>query len=116
MGKQNVGMALWPIFGTANQMLAGLVLLVITVYLFKRGKGAIYALVPMLFLIVITTWAMVMNIWNYTHPPEGKGVNYPLTIVGIAILVLEVWMIVEAVRAFIDSRNPKAEPATDEVE
>jgi len=102
---QNLGMALWPIFGTANQMLAGLVLLVITVYLLKRGKGAIYALIPMVFLIIITTWAMVLNIWNYTHPAPGKSVNYPLTVVGVAILILEVWMVVEAVRAFKSRGN-----------
>jgi carbon starvation protein len=111
----NLGMALWPIFGAANQMLAGLVLLVITVYLLKRGKGAIYALVPMVFLIVITTWAMIMNIWSYTHPaPNADGspgqINYVLTVVGLAILVLEVWMIIEAVRAFLASRKQKLEP------
>ncbi len=104
MGGKNVGMALWPIFGAANQMLAGLVLLVITVYLLKRGKGAIYALFPMLFVITITTWAMILNIWSYTHPAPGGNVNYPLTVIGLAILVLEVWMIIEAVRAFLASR------------
>ena len=114
--KENLGMALWPIFGTANQMLAGLVLLVITVYLIKRGKGAIYALIPMLFLIIITTWAMISNIWKYTHPapkPDGEpgDINYVLTVVGVAILVLEVWMIIEAVRAFISSRKKGLEPA-----
>ena len=73
----------------------------ITVYLLKRGKGAIYALVPMLFLIVITTWAMTMNIIGYV-----RSANYPLLAVGFAILILEVWMIIEAVRAFIRSRSP----------
>ena len=116
--KENLGMALWPIFGTANQMLAGLVLLVITVYLLKRGKGAIYALVPMLFLIVITTWAMISNIWQYTHPaakPDGtpSDINYVLTVVGIAILVLEIWMIVEAVRAFISRGSQQLEPPVE---
>ncbi len=113
--NKNLGMVLWPIFGTANQMLAGLVLLVITVYLLKRGKGAIYALIPMLFLIVITTWAMISNIWKYTHPapkPDGLPgeVNYVLTVIGIAILVLEVWMIVEAIRAFAARGKQKLEP------
>lgn len=105
MGGSNVGMALWPIFGAANQMLAGLALLVITVYLLKRGKGAVYALVPMLFLIVITTWAMVMNIMTYV-----KTGNYTLTVVGLLILALEIWMIVEAVRAFLTGRKRGFEP------
>jgi carbon starvation protein len=105
MGGSNVGMALWPIFGAANQMLAGLALLVITVYLLKRGKGAIYALVPMLFVVVITTWAMIMNIVTYV-----KTRNYTLTVVGLLILVLEIWMIIEAVRAFVAGRKKGFEP------
>ncbi len=53
---------LWQVFGTINQLLAAMVLLIITVYLRKSGKNIIYAFVPMLFLLVITAWAMVWKI------------------------------------------------------
>lgn len=46
--------ALWPLFGATNQMLAGLSMLVITVYLVKKRKQIMSFFLPMIFLIIIT--------------------------------------------------------------
>ncbi len=48
------GLLIWPLFGTTNQLLAGLTLLVITIMLVKRGRPAIYTLAPLVFLLVMT--------------------------------------------------------------
>ncbi|NIS00412.1 MAG: hypothetical protein GWN99_04955, partial [Gemmatimonadetes bacterium] len=48
VGGEFAGLILWQLFGTTNQLLAGLALLAVTVYLFRRGKPLGYTLIPML--------------------------------------------------------------------
>ena len=90
-------MKLWPLFGTSNQLLAALALLVVTFYL-KRKGGLKYVLtaVPCLIMLVITNWAMVRNEMFFLA--EG---NWLLVIVGGGIFALALWMTVEAVIAFV---------------
>ena len=53
---------LWPLFGAVNQLLGGLALLVITVYLSKRAKYAIVVTgIPCLTVLAITLWATIIN-------------------------------------------------------
>ncbi len=85
-------LTLWPLFGAVNQLLAGLALLIITVYLKKKGTKALVSGVPMLFMISMTGYAMILNILDFMK----KG-NILLLLVGLVVLILEVWMIGEAV-------------------
>lgn len=48
----------WTLFGASNQLLAALSLLTITVWLHKARKRIAFALLPMLFVLVITLWAL----------------------------------------------------------
>jgi carbon starvation protein len=52
----------WGLFGTANQLLAGLSLLAITVWLKRSGKRYWYTAAPMVFVLAITLWALVTQI------------------------------------------------------
>lgn len=85
---------LWPLFGTVNQLLAGLALLVATVYLARIRKPIWFAALPMVFMLFMTGWAMVLNIRKFavTH-------NMLLLTIGTIVFLLEIWMIVEAVIA-----------------
>jgi carbon starvation protein len=83
---------LWPVFGTSNQLLAGLVLLVTTLYLLKTRKPVWITLVPMIFMVIISSWGMVYNILDFT----GKG-QLHLSGVSILLLMFEIWMIVESI-------------------
>ena len=89
------GLILWPVFGTTNQLLAALTLLVITLYLLQTKKPAIYTLIPMIFMMITATAAMVLNIKNYI-----ASENWLLTGIGVAIFVLAVWLILEAWGAY----------------
>jgi len=48
----------WTLFGASNQLLAALTLLVLTVWLRRQGKGALFTLLPMIFVVGITVWAL----------------------------------------------------------
>jgi len=97
------GMILWPVFGTTNQLLAGLALMVITVYLFRKGKGAVYTFIPMVFMMFVTGWAGIVGLKNFI----GKQ-DWLLTGISGAIMLLEVWLIIEAVKVFVNLKKGKA--------
>ncbi len=83
-------LALWPVFGTLNQLLAGLALLVVTAWLRPRSGFYWLTLVPALFMLVMTSWALTRGLVQYA----GTG-NWLLFCVSVACLLLELWMIVE---------------------
>ncbi|NQT01485.1 MAG: carbon starvation protein A, partial [Planctomycetes bacterium] len=95
-------MVLWPLFGSANQLLAALALLLVTLYLKRKGglKFLVTA-VPCLIMLVITNWAMVKNEIDFI----SKG-NWLLVIIGGGIFALSLWMTIEALTAFFNPPRP----------
>ncbi|HLA41236.1 MAG TPA: carbon starvation CstA family protein, partial [Candidatus Glassbacteria bacterium] len=83
---------LWPMFGAVNQLLAALALLVVTIYLRERG-GWYYLLtgLPCLFMVIMTTWAMLLNEGNFIRAdqPLLAGIN-------AFTVFLSSWMVIEA--------------------
>lgn len=59
------GLTIWPLFGTTNQLMAGLTLLIVSVILLRRGIKAWYTLVPMVFLLAMTVLALVMQVKTF---------------------------------------------------
>jgi carbon starvation protein len=49
----------WTLFGASNQLLAALTLLVITIWLHQRRQTIAFTLLPMLFVLVTTLYALV---------------------------------------------------------
>lgn len=103
------GLILWSLFGTTNQLLGGIALLVGSIYLYKKGKPVIYTLVPMIFMILMTLGAMSLNWFTFWE----KG-NYPLIIVGGILLLMTLWLCLEAFIAFQAFRKGGRE--TEEVQ
>jgi carbon starvation protein len=98
-------MKLWPLFGNANQLLAALALLVVTLYLkSKGGLKYIITAVPCLIMLVITSWAMVRNEIDFY-----KQENWLLVIIAAVISVLAIWMIIEAVLVFISKNTANSQ-------
>jgi carbon starvation protein len=95
-GLGSGGYLLWPLFGTSNQLLAGISLLLVTIWLKRQGRSIIYTLIPMVFLMIMTLWAMTEQVifdWS------GWGMNDPnmlLFVFGAIILGFTIWIILEA--------------------
>jgi carbon starvation protein len=108
IGGKPAGLALWALFGTTNQLLAGLALLAITLYLIQRRKPWYFTGIPMVFLLIATMSAMSHNITGFYNKGE-----WPLFGVGVFLFVLAIWLVVEAVLAV---RRYYREPPVDRAE
>jgi len=82
---------LWPLFGCTNQLLAGLALLVITVYLAKKKYSIYYTLVPMILMIGLSGYALFIEVNSFY-----KQENHLLFAIALIVLILEVWMVIES--------------------
>ncbi|MBD92729.1 MAG: carbon starvation protein A [Acidobacteria bacterium] len=99
------GMLIWPLFGTTNQLLAGLTLMVISVMLVKLGRPVRYTLIPMVFITVAALGAALVQLMTLYR--EG-GILYPLLWIDVAIVLLAILVMLEASSAFLRERRAAA--------
>lgn len=92
---KSVGSLLWSLFGASNQLLAGLALLVVSLYLRSLGRPTHYTLLPMGFMLVATLTALGLSLRNF----YAQG-NWLLMSFSALILLMALWLVVEAVLAW----------------
>jgi len=88
---QAAGLALWQLFGTTNQVLGGLTLLAVTLYLMQRKRPYWYTAAPMIFMLITTLTAMLIKIRDFWNDK-----TYLLLVLGGVILILSIWLAIEA--------------------
>ncbi len=84
---------IWPIFGSANQLIAALTLIVLTSWFLSKSKLIRYTLFPAIFMLVTTAGALVFKIKEYL-----KGGQNILLFIAIILLLLAIFVLYEAVR------------------
>jgi carbon starvation protein len=85
------GLVIWPLFGSTNQILAGLTLLVISVMLIKLGRPAKYTLLPMIFVLITSSWAALIKLKEFYE--DG---NWLLVTIDAIVVVTTFLVILEA--------------------
>ena len=83
---------LWRLFGTTNQLTAGLALTVIAVWLLRNKRNPLAIVIPAAFLLVMTVWALIVQVSEFADTDEW-WILVPLDLI---ILGLSLWLIVEA--------------------
>jgi carbon starvation protein len=89
----------WTIFGTSNQLLAGLTLLGLTTWLKERGGRAwLVTAFPMAFMMVMTLWALGRTIlpWVATLGNNPRWETIP--VVAVVLFALALLLIFDSVR------------------
>ena len=94
---------IWPLFGSTNQLLAGLTLTGLVLWLAKTGKPKLLqwlVAIPMVFMMGMTASALVLQI--------GSAPNKVMLSVAIVLLALAAWITFEALASVIGRRRAKA--------
>ena len=102
------GLALWPLFGTTNQLVAGVTLLVVSVWLRRTGRPFVYTLVPMILVATATVAAMLGEVTSYY---ANWGEQWLLAVTGSVILIADVWVVLEGLRLLV-SESGEPSPVT----
>ncbi len=87
----------WTLFGASNQLLAALTLLSITVWLYQARKRIAFTLLPMLFVLVVTLWALGMLVWGNFSASNGFDIRLVNGIASLALICLAIYLIITAV-------------------
>lgn len=93
---------IWPIFGSANQLLAALSLIVASIWLASKSKKYWFAIIPAIFMMITTLASLLMLLFK-TYLPRS---NWPLAITDIALLILSVGVIIISVQKFTNKNKP----------
>jgi len=105
------GMMIWPLFGTTNQLLAGMTLVVISVILVRLGRPSRYTMVPMVFVTTMAFLSAVYQLWTLY-----EAGNYLLVFLDVLIIIAAIWVMLESASALMTARRDKAAPVAASVD
>ncbi len=103
LAYSNAFNALWPIFGTANQMLAALALLTVSAWLLLKKKQNWFTLVPAVFMILTTLVSLGVLLGNYVRQK-----NFILIAADLLLFILAAGVLVLFVRTFVQRQRKPA--------
>lgn len=89
--------SIWPLFGSANQLLSALVLTALAVFLRVTGRKGWMLYVPMTFMFIVTMSALVISVYNiimklsagnFVFMVDGLQLIIALALMTLAVLVV----------------------------
>jgi carbon starvation protein len=100
-GPGSGGFILWPVFGTTNQLIGAITLILLFFHLRTRKRPVLPIVIPLVFLLVMTTVAGVMGLED-----QIRKENWIVVTFGGLFLLLEALVCLEAVRRWrMDRRS-----------
>jgi carbon starvation protein len=91
---------IWPIFGSANQLLAGLALLAVSAWLAKSGKKNMMTVIPMIFMFAVTLTALVL-----VAKTNFSGGSLIIGALAAILFVLAIILIVTTIKVFFGDKS-----------
>ncbi|MDR7354002.1 carbon starvation protein [Corynebacterium felinum] len=88
------GMLIWPLFGTTNQLMAALSLVIICVILARLRRNFVMIAIPLVFVLVMSVWSLFVQLGKFY-----KESNWLLLSLDVVILIAALWVCVESVAA-----------------
>jgi len=93
----------WPVFGSANQLMAALALIAISLWLTMMQKKRLFTILPALFMLATTIYSLGFLLIK-KFLPSG---NFPLVGITIILFLLAWFVFVIALRKFIEYAKNK---------
>jgi carbon starvation protein len=101
---------IWPLFGAANQLLAGLALLAVAAWLGNVGKNNKMFIVPMVFMLVATITSLCITFYQRVTAIAGGDANSGnilQTVFSALLVILSITLIVEGIQTFAKQAKGK---------
>lgn len=93
-------MSIWPVFGSANQLLAALALLALTVYVTRLREKKLFVMIPMLFMFSVTLTALGMLIYS-----NFVSNNFVLSFISTLLFILAVMLGLKAYQLLVNGKS-----------
>lgn len=107
---------IWVVFGAANQLMASLALLLVTLWLMSKGKNYTWTLLPFLFMFITTIGALLWKAYEsffkfLPNAETGQAVaaNIIIGVVSLILVIAAIMLAWDALQAF--RRYREAAPA-----
>ena len=97
------GMLIWPLFGTTNQLMAGLTLSVVVIILTQLRRPTWPVLIPLVFVTAMSLSAAVLQLRTFL-----EAGNWLLLVLDVIFICCAIWVIVEAFTAITKARKAPA--------
>jgi carbon starvation protein len=91
--------AIWPLFGTANQLLAALALLAVTIWMRNKKSSNWFTRIHMYFMYIMTTCALVIMLWK-----NIRAHNFLLSFCALLLLGVSISMVAQVVKSLKKSK------------
>jgi carbon starvation protein len=101
MAYFNAFKLIWPLFGSANQLMAALALIAVSVWLYRRGRMNWFTMIPAIFMVVTTIASLIYLLIN-TYIPGGNNI---LIVADIVLLGLAGGVIVLSLKSIAQRRH-----------
>jgi carbon starvation protein len=109
---------LWVLFGGANQLMASLALLIVTVWLMSQGKSWGWTFYPMVFMFVTTIAALIFTSYTLlkkvlTGAVKGEALvgNTLMGLVGFFLVIAALILAFEGFKAIMRYRSLRVQGA-----
>jgi carbon starvation protein len=100
----------WTLFGASNQLLAALTLLAVTVWLHRARRRIAFTLLPMIFVLTITLWALGKLTVANLLATKGFDIELLNGVAALLLIVLALYLAVSAVLKLRGERGSGAVP------
>ncbi len=109
-GEKGAWIKFWTLFGASNQLLAGLTLLAITVWLYQARQRIAFTLLPMLFVLSITLWALAKLVLVNLRASRGLDIELVNAIAAAALVALALYLVAAALLKLRGERRGSLRP------
>ncbi len=102
---------IWGLFGSANQLLAGLGLLAVATWLGNIGRNNKMFLFPMAFMMVVTICSLVLTVKNQVGIISAGGADwgpYAQAILAVLLILLAILLVIEGVQTLFGKKKKTA--------
>jgi len=99
---------IWGLFGSANQLLAGLGLLAVATWLGNIGRNNKMFLFPMAFMMVVTICSLVIIVKNQIGIISAGGADwgpYAQTILAVLLIILAILLVIEGIQTLFGKKK-----------